>query len=61
MVMLVLIVARTMTVIVIVFVIMVTKKISIRMLNTDTGHAKSGPVGGMFRIYYKNSTEQCFC
>ena len=46
--MLVLIVAGTMTVIVIVFVIIVIIQITIRMLNTDTSHAKSGPMGGCF-------------
>ena len=60
MVMLVLIVAGTMTVIVIVFVRIVIIETTIRMLNTDTGHAKRGPMGGMFRIDYNNSTKQCF-
>ena len=57
MVMLVLIVARTVTVIVIVFVSTVIIEMTIRMLNTDTRHAKSGPMGGMFRIYCNKQPE----
>ena len=60
MVMLVLIVAGTMTVIVIVFVIVVIMEITIRMLNTDSSHAKSRPMGGCFAFTTKSSTKQCF-
>ena len=55
-----LIVAGTMTVIVIVFVIIVRIEITIRMLSTDTSHAKSGPVRGCFASITKNGTKQCF-
>ena len=58
--MLVLIVAGTMTVIVIVFVILVIIKVTIRMLNTDTSHAKSGPMGGCFASITKKQHETVF-
>ena len=51
--------AGTMTVIVIVFVIIVIIEITMRMLNTDTSHAKWA-YAGMFRIHYKNSTKTMF-